>query len=614
MLVRTGVCTVLAASLLAGAFSVGARAGDLPTPSLNTVIERYFVWRGGEAYEHLKSVHDVGYSDLHGVHQSFERWEDHIGRVRANEDFGAYTRSQGETQYDSWVTNLSGQVLAEPGASRDLRRIAMIEFGDAFRGRNGATAVLQQILVIGNQSVAIVRVTFGDAVTYDVYINADSGALIGYRVSEGGVQTAFNLADWRMVDGVRMPFARSTRSTNGQQSSVKYTSVTVNPAVEPTLFMRPSPVRKSAFRGGGTSSGWIPFDLYAGRLILFPAEVNGHSVTAVLDSGATSSVVDAAFAASIGLIAATNGQQVAGLHGTEQAGFIPKVSVNAGDLTLNDLTVVSMDLTPMSKVTERPILFYFGDEAFDELVVDIDFAGRRLRFLDPRSVQAPPHANQAPLLPISSGRAALVRVEGGAAVPVSFDLGDSSALEVYSIYSGPTKLLQGRQASAWWGVAVGGAKPDVIATLREVDFGDVKFANVPATFADAGAAGEPTALAGRIGIGLLSRFRVLVDFPQNQLYLVPAADAATRPFDKDRLGLSMERDGEAFKVVFVAPGSPAAAAGFVAGDRVVKINGRAAGAWSFEQRQALEQAPAGTRVEITLGATTARSVVLADYY
>lgn len=35
-------------------------------------------------------------------------------------------------------------------------------------------------------------------------------------------------------------------------------------------------------------------------------------------------------------------------------------------------------------------------------------------------------------------------------------------------------------------------------------------------------------------IGLLSRFRVIVDYPQGRLYLVPAPDAASRPFESYR--------------------------------------------------------------------------------
>jgi len=386
-----------------------------------------------------------------------------------------------------------------------------------------------------------------------------------------------------------------------------------NPPVGPSVLDQTRLPSRVAFKGGASSSGWIPFDLYGGRLILFPAKVNGHAVTAVLDSGATISVLDSSFAASIGLMGA-GARSIAGLHGNVQAGLIPEVSLDAGALTLKGLTVASVDMAPMSKVAERPLLFFVGDDAFNQLVVDIDFAARRLEFVDPLSFKAPQSATDVPLLRTRSAMATIVRVEGGAWVPVIFDLGDVTALDVYAGYSSPAKLLQGRQTSAALSSAIGGERSDIVASLREVIFGGVRFANVPATFPDRGDAAQPAAIAGRIGVSLLSRFRLMVDFPQNRLYVIPNADATTRPFAKDRLGLSMERDGEAFRVMFVAPGSPAAVAGFKTGDRVAAIDSRPSSAWSLEQRLALEDGAPGRRAQFKLDTGVTRSLELADYY
>ncbi len=610
---RAGIWGGLAAMALAAMLAGRARA-DAPPPSpLSAVVDRYLAWRGGEAYAHLTSLHETGYAELPGGQRAFEHWDTRDGRSRQDEDFGVYKKSSGVTASDSWVTNPSGQALPQSGGERAVHRFAMIEFGDALRGFGGAAVSLQPATVIGGQPIAVVRVTFGDPSTYDVFINPGTGALVGYRITDRGIQSAINLTDWRIVDGVRVPFAKTTQSSDGQRSSIKLTAVDVNSAIEPSVFERPKPPPLARFRAGATSSGWIPFDLYGGRLILFPAKVNGHEVTAVLDSGATTSVLDRAFAASIGLSAANN-QDIAGLHGNVLAGFVPKVSAEAGDLTLKGLTVASLDVAPMSKVAERPLLFFLGDEVFNELVVDIDFAGRKLEFLNPQSLRKPPNATPVPLLRTPSGMATVVRVEGGALIPVDFDLGDGLALEVYSVYSGPAKLLRDRRISASLSSAVGGERADTVAVLRQVDFGGVMFANVPTTFPEMGTAEEPAAIAGRIGVGLLRRFRLMVDLPENRLYVVPNTDATTRPFDKDRLGLSLERDGEAFKVMFVSPNSPAQAAGFKTGDRVIAIDGKPSSAWSLEQRLALEDGAPGRRADFRLDNGAIRSLTLADYY
>ena len=56
---------------------------------------------------------------------------------------------------------------------------------------------------------------------------------------------------------------------------------------------------------------------------------------------------------------------------------------------------------------------------------------------------------------------------------------------------------------------------------------------------------------------------------------MPGARIA-QPFDKDRVGLytAIDDDG-AFRVILVAPGSPAEKAGFLVGDRMAGVNGQA---------------------------------------
>jgi predicted metalloprotease with PDZ domain len=58
------------------------------------------------------------------------------------------------------------------------------------------------------------------------------------------------------------------------------------------------------------------------------------------------------------------------------------------------------------------------------------------------------------------------------------------------------------------------------------------------------------------------------------LWLVPDPKAAAEAFVRDRSGLATVRDGDGVKVSFVAANSPAAAAGWKAGDAIVAIDGR----------------------------------------
>jgi C-terminal processing protease CtpA/Prc len=116
-----------------------------------------------------------------------------------------------------------------------------------------------------------------------------------------------------------------------------------------------------------------------------------------------------------------------------------------------------------------------------------------------------------------------------------------------------------------------------------------------------------------MGTQILSRFRLLVDYPHDRLYLAPYADAA-RPFPRGRLGLSMLPEAGALVVKLVAAGSPAATAGFHVGDRIVGVDDKPAASWTMPTLDKRFEAPAGMTVRLELEGGETRTVTLADYY
>ncbi|MFI4934942.1 MAG: aspartyl protease family protein [Caulobacterales bacterium] len=622
------ICRLILASVAALGLAAWAAAapGDPPAPApaatpvqtpppaeaatLADVVDRYFTWRGGEAYEHLQSIHDTAFLDKATGRQTAELWLNRQGRSRTETDTAGFKQIQIAGPLGAWRKNESGQVLDDPGASEAARRYALLEFGDALRGRGGATATLLGIGHSGAQRVAVVRVSFGDADTYDVLVDPTTGALGGYNITQKGRQGAERFSDWHMVDGVRMPFAAATFSDHNTAS--QFSTVELNRPLEPSLFERPTASRVASLKGA-SSSGWIDFDFYAKSQIYLPVKVNGHDAVALLDSGASISVLDQALAASIGL--KTGGEApVAGAERMTSSGFVRGVRVVAGGLTLGDLTTAALDLAPIRKLTDHPLQVMVGEEVFNELIVDIDFSHRRLAFRDPTSFAMPAGAIESPLLHGGLVRATPVSVEGRAPAQFQFDLGDAGALDLYPIYVKAQKLLEGRRTSQVMSFGEGGSSTDTIATLRQVEFAGVSLSDVPANFQQTQPPGTGSDQAGRIGMGVLSRFRLIIDYPHDRLYVVPYADLVTAPFDKDRLGLHLERDGDAFAVKLVSANSPAAAAGFRVGERIVSLDGKPASAWTMATERTLFDGPPGTPVGIGLEGGAVRTVNLADYY
>lgn len=583
---------------------------------LNGVVDRYVAWRGGIAFEHLQSIHLRGNLDTAGLHGTQEIWVDRSGRQRVDVDLGVLKQTQVVAPEQSWEIAPSGQV--ETLSLSDQQSIShdqALQFPDTLRGRGEAKATQLASETREGQSWAVVRVTFGDADTYDVFIDPRTGALGGYRIVEDRRSRFESFDDWRMVNGVRLPFLQTVKTeTPGGDQTIKVTSMSVNEVVPPNWLARPAAVHKAAFSNRATSTGWIDFDFYGGNRIFFPAKVDGHEVIVLLDSGATVSAIDKVFATAIGR-RPKGGFTAPGTGGIDTMGFVGGVEIQIGDLVLHGVNAAAFDLAPIGKRIGHPMPFVLGDELFNELAVDIDFAHHRIAFHDPASLERPAGAAVVPLRRVSGNRSVPVSVEGAAPVEFCFDLGNGAPLEIYPAYYQTHRLLDARGASQVLGGGVGGFRAETVASLRRFTFAGIDFAGVPATFTpDTLSGSNSNMVVGNIGLSVLARFRLIIDYSHDRLYAEPYADATNAPFAKDRLGLSLVKQGAGFSVEFVSPDSPAQTVGFKAGEGIVLIDGKPAQAWSEAALASLRYAAAGTSLTFTLADGRVKRVELADFY
>ena len=600
------------AALALACFSAAPACAD----TLSDLVDRYVAWRGGPTFEHLTSVHETGTLETGGLKGTFEAWSERAGRQRTQYDLGVVKQTSVVDAARSWDTSPSGQVENAPDADVvDSLRDAALQFGDALRGRDGAKAMLSPSEARDGRSWSVVHVAFGTEDAYDVFIDPNTGELGGIRVNENRKGRFEGFGDWRVVDGVRMPFLQTVKSDlPGGDSTARIEKMELNHAFQADLFGRPGVVRRAGFANGATGTGWIPFEFFGGNRIYFPAKVNGHAMIVLLDSGAESSVIDRAYAATLGMNP-KGGITGAGAGGYEAVGVIDNVTVEVGDLRLGPLTIGALNLAPVGKRIGHPLPFVLGDELFNELAVDIDFAHRRLAFRDPAHLEKPAGAVEIPLKRVEGIRATPVSVEGGRPTDFDFDIGNGSPLLIFPAYEEAHHLLDGRRTSQALGGAVGGYHAETVTTVRRVTFAGVDFKDVPAVLTAATNSGVNSNLTlGNIGLPIIDRFHIIVDFSHDRAWLTPDPEQIAAPFVRDRLGMSIVAQDADLAVEFVSPGGPAEAMGFKAGDLITQIDRKPEAAWPAETLRALAQEPAGTIVEFTLSDGTVRRVRLADYY
>ncbi len=102
---------------------------------------------------------------------------------------------------------------------------------------------------IGDVEAAIVDV--GGAVPWiRWYVDPKSGRILRETYKgmgqSGPFQGETELSDWRTADGLTFPYLHQNKQDGKDSSTVKYTSIQINPTIDPKMFEKPSPEAKPA--------------------------------------------------------------------------------------------------------------------------------------------------------------------------------------------------------------------------------------------------------------------------------------------------------------------------------------------------------------------------------
>lgn len=590
-------------------------AATAADPRVEELVDRYVAWRGGEAFERLQSVYlvaDLEYQEMKG---STREWRDRRGRTRDEFDLGVVHGVSVQTPSAGWSKD---EALVSPIGRfelEDTRRLNLVEFGDALRGGPGIAVVRLPQEEIDGRRLSVLRVTFGDADFYDLLIDPATGALHGRRIRTDGNTRFTRLADWRVVDGVRMPFLVEYYRPNGKlNGTVRVRSVQLNQQFADSLFAQPESERTLSFAPGTHSTGPIRYNPFTGTRIYIPAKVNGRDVEVLLDSGADTTVLDKSFAESVGRQMVGSGIAT-GSGGEQEAGYAKNIAISIGSMRMNLPTVAVIDLAEVANRIAIPLPVILGKDVFLQSIVDIDPSRPTIAFHDPATFTPPSGATLVPLEPLGSLRVVPISVEGLPDAPMIFDLGNGGYMSLTPAYWQKHDLLQGRRSSTRSSGAIGGEQINRVATLKTIRFARVTFRDVPTEFSAPNIETDSDREAGNVGMPLLRRFRMMIDFPNNRMFVIPLADRINEPFPRDRTGLRAVQDDSRLVVRHVSEGSPAAAAGWTEGDAIVAIDGQKIGpGFPSSQLSLWTMRPAGTTVTLTMADGAVRKLTLADYF
>lgn len=353
-----------------------------------------------------------------------------------------------------------------------------------------------------------------------------------------------------------------------------------------------------------------PFDLYRDTRIFLTGEVNGRTTPMLLDSGASLTVLDRAFAKELGL---TGGAPVAvqGAGGKERGEIHRGVRLRVGNVAFEGLTVATMDLALVGKALGRPVPVVLGRDLFMSSIVSIDFEGPSIGFAPRQGYVPPPSAREVRLRRRGPLHTLPVRIGELAPHDAIFDLGNSGALSLSLEYHRAEPFFSTLPAATGMGGGVGGLHEIRRVTLPSVEIGGVRFERVPAQLG--ALEGGPYAGLANAGIQLFRPFMLTLDLAGDRMWLERTAQPAI--FSRDRAGLFVTFEGDHYHVRHVTAGAPAAKAGIKPGDRLVAIQRRKVGPGFPETLEAeWPFASPGTPIELGLADGRVVIVTLADFY
>lgn len=364
------------------------------------------------------------------------------------------------------------------------------------------------------------------------------------------------------------------------------------------------------FLGNASSTGWMNFEMPDDRYIVLPVMLNDERAEVLLDSGVGSIALDLSLAAKLRLRPKGSfaGVGVTGLAaGTQTEGLT--ILIGNVAITTSEATVI--DLSPLNVATNRPVVAILGRDVFDPLVVDIDFESRRIAFLDPKISVALAGATRLPLIQGTLGRREIsFSVEGQPPIPAIFDLGSDTPLYLSPDYVERLQLFRGKKTSTSLSVGVEGIEENQVAQINTIEIGRTSLHNIPVEVPRKWVQDVPAVM----GVPILSRFRLLVDFGHDLIWMVPNQDVATKPFRKDRLGFAAMPATDCLRIVHISPGSPAAVAGLKVGDEIVAVDGQNVDAQYLKSRPRQGIRPAGTIIRYSLRSGSNVTLTLADYF
>lgn len=256
--------------------------------------------------------------------------------------------------------------------------------------------------------------------------------------------------------------------------------------------------------------------------LLVPAKINGRDAGwFIFDTGAGMSCIDKSLAAELQLPSA-GAVRADGNAGSEATTLRRADSFEFGPVRLEKTLLTELDLAGIAQALGENITGIIGYECFFAGIYEIDVTAPSISVRPAAGYQLPAAESWHPFQLIDRRPHLSAQIEQHAPTLFLLDLGSNEGVTLYTPTVQKLALLDGRETSAFQHGGVGGMQPARKGKLQQITLAGHTLHDVTTTLSQATAGIFASKdKAGAIGVRVLGQFRIIVDYKQSRLALVP---------------------------------------------------------------------------------------------
>jgi PDZ domain-containing protein/aspartyl protease len=594
-------------------------------PEAQAVIARYLQAMGlaSEGREH--STHAKGTVSAFGLRGTFEQWTERPDKMAAVTTIGPFTLKEGCDASGAWRVDQNGKLAQRDGKDLESARATSWFANEMWLvpGSGGSVAFTgRQKDSTGTYSVLEVTPPVGRS--RSLWFSQKTG-LLEREVAKDDQRTVITrLSDYQTMGG-RLYARRSTVRVEGMPMNdvtADVDSLWVNETIPPSVFAAAAePVSDMRFRGG-PGPARIAFR-YESRHVWVRASLNGAPAEDFLvDTGASVSVIDSAYAASHGVKTAGRLQAAgAGAAGAASLATIDSVSVEGeggASVTASGQKVAVMSLNPfLEPFFWKKTAGVLGYDFISRFVMEVDYDRGVLVLHDPKTFHYEGKGEGLPLTMAGNIPVVKAKLDGRYEGSFRLDVGSGSTVDLHSPFVKAHELRAATGAKLdVTGGGFGGTFSTTVCRMKKMEIGKYSWNDPIVLLSQAETGGLASEdYAGNIGNQILERFRCTFDYERRMVYLEPGRRYGERDVFT-RSGVQLARVDDSVVAMQVLPNSPAERAGLRQEDRVVSLDKKPILSFSAEEiRRVFEDGKTGEKhaIEVVRGGKNKKlSLVLAE--